>query len=284
MTSLLPPERAPVVFLKLGGSLITDKTRPEIARVDVLDQLAAELQGARTQAPQVRILLGHGSGSFGHAAAARHGTRHGVAGPAGWLGFAEVADAAARLNRIVVGRLLAAAVPVWSIQPSAGAHCTDGQLADWQTGAIELALESGLVPLVYGDTVLDTVRGGTIASTEELFGWLAPRLMPVRIVLAGIVDGVYEGDPLVNPAAAQLPEITPATLPAIAARLGASHGVDVTGGMLSKVSEMCRLVAAQPQTEIRLVSGLRSGAVLQAMLGRDGGGTRIRADVVAART
>ena len=284
MTSLSPPDRAPVVFIKLGGSLITDKTRPEIARVDVLDQLAAELLQARTQAPQVRILLGHGSGSFGHAAAARHGTRHDVNGPAGWLGFAEVADAAARLNRIVVGRLLAAGLPVWSIQPSASARCADGQLADWPTGAIELALERGLVPLVYGDTVLDTVRGGTIASTEELFGWLAPRLAPVRIVLAGIVDGVYEGDPLVNPAAAQVPEITPATLPAIAARLGGSHGVDVTGGMLSKVSEMCRLVAAQPQTEIRLVSGLRSGAVLQAMLGRDGGGTRIRADEGADRT
>ena len=279
MTSQSRPDGAPMVFLKLGGSLITDKTRPETARLDVLDQLAGELQAARTEAPHLRILLGHGSGSFGHAAAARYGTRRGVSGAAGWLGFAEVADAAARLNRIVVERLLAAGVPVWSIQPSASARCHDGQLAVWQSEAIELALERGLMPLVYGDTVLDSVRGGTIASTEELFGWLTPRLTPVRIVLAGVVDGVYDSDPLTNPAAAPIPMITPATLPDIAAQLGGSHGVDVTGGMLSKVSEMCRLAAAHPQMEVRLVSGLRRGALLSALLGSDQGGTRIVAEV-----
>ncbi|MEZ4771154.1 MAG: isopentenyl phosphate kinase [Caldilineales bacterium] len=278
MISPSQPERGPVVFLKLGGSLITDKTRPETARLDVLDRLAGELQTVRQQMPHLRILLGHGSGSFGHAAAARHGTRSGVSSPAGWQGFAEVADAAARLNRVVVGRLLAAGVPVWSIQPSASARCEDGRLVAWQTDAVTLAFERGLVPLVFGDTVLDTVRGGTIASTEELFGWLLPRLLPMRIVLAGIVDGVYDSDPLLNADAVRLPVITPATLPGYAARLGGSHGVDVTGGMLTKVSEMCRLVAAQPGTEVRLVSGLRAGAVLGAILGRDAGGTRILAD------
>jgi len=149
---------------------------------------------------------------------------------------------------------------------------------EWQSDTIESAFGRGLVPLVYGDTLLDTVRGGTIASTEELFGWLLPRLAPVRVVLAGIVDGVYDSDPLLNPDAARLPVITPATLPDYSARLGGSHGVDVTGGMLSKVSEMCRSVADHPQTEVRLVSGLRTGAVLAAILGSDAGGTRIVAD------
>ena len=278
MTNQPLPERGPVVFLKLGGSLITDKTQPETAQLDVLDQLAHELQAARSQAPHLRILLGHGSGSFGHAAAARHDTRRGVNDAAGWLGFAEVADAAARLNRIVVERLLAAGLPVWSIQPSAGARCTDGQLANWQTDVMELAFERGLVPLVYGDTVLDTVRGGTIASTEELFGWLVPVLQPVRIVLAGVVDGVYSGDPMADPSADRIPVITPSSLPAIATKLGGSHGVDVTGGMLSKVSEMCRLVVAHPQMAVHLVSGQRAGAIVGALLGTDSGGTRILAD------
>ncbi|MEI2689972.1 MAG: isopentenyl phosphate kinase [Anaerolineae bacterium] len=265
-----------LVLLKLGGSLITDKTQVEAVQEDVLRRVAGEIVRARQDAPHLRLLLGHGSGSFGHVAARQHGTRAGVQGEQGWLGFAQVADAAARLNRLVAAALLAAGLPVWSVQPSAGLWCRDGVIQAWPSRQIELALAHGLAPLVYGDVALDSGRGGTIASTEELFAWLTPRLRPARIVLAGIVDGVYTADPLLDSAAAPWPLITPSDLPRLRAGLGASHGVDVTGGMLSKVSEMCRLAAGQPGLEVRLVSGLRVDAVYDALLGRAAsGGTRI---------
>lgn len=265
-----------LVFLKLGGSLITDKTQVEVVQEDVLRRVAGEVARARRDAPQVRVLLGHGSGSFGHVAARQHGTRAGVQGEQGWLGFAQVADAAARLNRLVVAAFLQAGVPVWSLQPSASALASDGVLAAWPSQQIELALSRGLAPLVFGDAVLDSVRGGTIASTEELFAWLAPRLRPQRIVLAGTVDGVYSRDPLLDPTAQPWPEITPGDLPRLRASLGGSHGVDVTGGMLSKVTDMGQLVAGQPDLEVRLVSGLRRDAIYHAILGADSAcGTRI---------
>ncbi|MCB0230101.1 MAG: hypothetical protein KDH90_13425, partial [Anaerolineae bacterium] len=86
------------------------------------------------------------------------------------------------------------------------------------------------------------------------------------------------GDPMADPSADRIPVITPSSLPAIATKLGGSHGVDVTGGMLSKVSEMCRLVVAHPQMAVHLVSGQRAGAIVGALLGTDSGGTRILAD------
>jgi isopentenyl phosphate kinase len=265
-----------LVFLKLGGSLITDKTQVEAVQPDVLRRVAGEVARARRDAPHLRFLLGHGSGSFGHVAARLHGTRAGVPSEQGWLGFAQVADAAARLNRLVVAALLEAGVPVWSVQPSAGVMCQDGAITAWPGQQIELALDHRLAPLIFGDAVLDSVRGGTIASTEELFAWLAPRLRPARIVLAGTVDGVYSSDPLLVTAAEPWPEITPGDLPRLRASLGGSHGVDVTGGMLSKVTEMCQLVADQPGLEVRLVSGLRPDAIYHALLGaEDAGGTRI---------
>lgn len=269
-------DHSPLVLLKLGGSLITDKTRPETALPAVLAQLAQEIAQVRRAAPELRIVLGHGSGSFGHMAARRHGTRGGVHGPAAWLGFAQVADAAARLDRLVVAALLAEGIPVWAVQPSAGGWCVDGQMATWATEVVAMALARGLVPLVYGDAMLDRARGGTIASTEELFAWLVEHLAPDRIVLAGTVDGVYDDDPLSNPAARRWPEITPADLPRLSASLGGSHGVDVTGGMLSKVTEMVNLVQAHAGLRVRLVSGLRPGAVMAALLDQpDAGGTLI---------
>ena len=37
-----------LIFLKLGGSLLTDKTRPQALRGDVLARLASEIAGALT--------------------------------------------------------------------------------------------------------------------------------------------------------------------------------------------------------------------------------------------
>ena len=54
----------PVVLVKLGGSLITRKDRPDTARREVIARLAAEIAEAW---PRVAgsLVLGHGSGSFG---------------------------------------------------------------------------------------------------------------------------------------------------------------------------------------------------------------------------
>jgi len=72
--------RSELVFLKLGGSLLTDKTQVEAVQEDALRRVAGEVSRACQDAPHLRLLLGHGSGSFGHVAARQHGTRAGVQG------------------------------------------------------------------------------------------------------------------------------------------------------------------------------------------------------------
>ena len=123
------------IFLKLGGSLITNKRQPETARLDVIQRLALEIAEVRRQNPALRLVIGHGSGSFGHLHAKRYGTRAGVQTPEQWYGFTATADAVARLNRIVVNALLSAGVPAWSIQPSAihwRKRCLSRSSGAWQ--------------------------------------------------------------------------------------------------------------------------------------------------------
>src|SRR5205823_6527022 len=135
--------------------------------------------------------LGHGSGSFGHYAAVQSGF-----GSGGVRGFPETAAAAARLNRIVVDACLEAGLPVAGFPPSASAVCADGALIDLAVFPIEIALRTLLVPVVFGDVAFDRTRGESIASTEMVFAYLARRLQPARIVLAGQVGGVFTADPL----------------------------------------------------------------------------------------
>jgi len=255
------------VFLKLGGSLITDKAREATARLEVIERLAGEIREALEARPSLGLVLGHGSGSFGHFVGRRYGVREGVKGPEGWKGFAETAAAAARLNRIVTDALLAKGVPVFSLQPSASLLCRNGSIIRWAWEPVEMALREGLVPLIYGDVALDEERGTTIVSTEELFCYLAERMTPERILLAGEVDGVFTADPLQDPEAQLVPEITPSQVGGLATLLPGSYGPDVTGGMAQKVYLMLDLVRKMPGTTVLIMSGRVPGNVKRALLG-----------------
>lgn len=249
-----------LILLKLGGSLLTDKAGVEALRPAVLSRLAQEVQAARTERPEMQLVVGHGSGSFGHVAAAKHGTAQVVRSAAQWHGFAEVSAAAARLNRLVTEALLEAGVPALSLQPSASATCEDGALVQLAGEPVQMALEAGLVPVVYGDVAFDRVRGGTIISTEKILSFLARDLEPAWLLLAGETEGVYNGLGEVTP------QITPETLPALESALGGSRGTDVTGGMDSKVRAMLALVEAHPGLRVSVFSGLEAGRLQQALL------------------
>jgi isopentenyl phosphate kinase len=266
-----------LAFLKLGGSLITDKQREASLRPEIVVRAAQEVRRALRQEPGLSLVLGHGSGSFGHFAARRAGLM--TAGPRNWPGFAETGAAAARLNRLVTDIFLGEGVPVVALQPSASAGCVDGRLRTLAVEPLRAVLAGGCVPVVYGDVAVDARRGYTIISTEQIFAYLAACLEPDRIVLAGQVPGVLTADPRRHPDARLIPRITPATLSAVEHQLGGSAGVDVTGGMLTKVCEMLRLVERWPRLEVRLVSGLEPGMIERALLDDDfAAGTVLRAD------
>jgi isopentenyl phosphate kinase len=267
---------AELIFVKLGGSIITDKVKAASARPEVIERLAAEVQAAQQADLGLRILLGHGSGSFGHVAGQEHHIRQGIGEDGNWWGYAETGAAAARLNRIVVDAVLRVGVPVLSVQPSASARCRGGKLVSMEAYPIYEALRHRLVPLIYGDVAFDEEQGCTIISTENILVYLARELRPARIVLVGEVDGVYDRDPLLYPAAQRIARITPGTFSQIEAQLGGSRGVDVTGGMLSKVREMVALVADGVTQRVDLISGWREGALTRALLDAEAaGGTAI---------
>ena len=253
-----------LVFLKLGGSLITDKLRPRTSRPDVIHRLAGEIAQAIHENPHLRLLVGHGSGSFGHVPAQKYQTRRGVFSPEGWTGFAEVWKEAAALNRIVMDALHTAGLPAIALPASAGLTAEAGQAAQWNLEPLSMALQAGLLPVVYGDVIFDRQRGATIFSTEQLFAHLARILKPAGILLAGIEDGVWVD----FPACTQwIERITPLNIAQVSAALGSSVGTDVTGGMQHKVQEMLALVEELPGLQVRIFSGAKPGLVAQALLG-----------------
>lgn len=240
-----------LVFIKLGGSLITDKDSPETARPDLIRALLGLIRSELARDPRLHILLGHGSGSFGHFAANQYHTREGVRTRLDWLGYQAVWHSARRLNQVVVEQAALAGLPVISFPPSATVVTANHAITEWPLTGLRLALQHGLVPLVYGDVVPDTAIGGTILSTEDLFSHLAGELRPNLILLAGVEEGVYQDYPDNKLLLTHI-----STDDADPASLGGSKSVDVTGGMLSKVRLMQALVRQQPGLQVRIFSAL----------------------------
>jgi isopentenyl phosphate kinase len=257
-----------LIFLKLGGSLITDKTRPYTARVDKIEQLAAEISSSLNRDPSLQILLGHGSGSFGHQPASRYNTRRGVSGADSWRGFTEVWYQASELNRIVAAALRQAGLPALTLSPAASVTARDGKPAAWDVRPLLNALSNGLLPVIHGDVAFDETLGGTILSTESLFSYLAPILKPFRILLAGSEEGVWADFPKRE---VFLDEITPDSLPNLLESLGGAAGADVTGGMRSKVTDMIALVEVVPGLEVQIFSAEDPDTLGRALAGKNPG-------------
>jgi isopentenyl phosphate kinase len=260
-----------LLFLKLGGSLITDKTRQYTARLDKLDSLAAEIASILSDDPELHLILGHGSGSFGHSDAGYHATRLGVYTHDDWRGFTEVWYQAAILNRLVMDALHRADLPAVTLSPAASVTAHDGSVFRWDIYPIQAALSNNLIPVVHGDVAFDEIRGGTILSTEELFAHLARQLHPQHIFLAGLEAGVWQDFPSRE---CLVREITPGDISHLTMGVGAASGTDVTGGMESKVTGMLALVEEIPDLDIWIFSGEQPGNIHRAILG-DNPGTRL---------
>ncbi|HOX42407.1 MAG TPA: isopentenyl phosphate kinase [Myxococcota bacterium] len=255
------PERC---LVKLGGSLITDKSRPYTLRAGVLERLAREIHQARLERP-LALVLGHGGGSFPHVSASRYRTAEGAVDDRSWEGFLRVHADAALLNAQVCRALELGGERPFPLAPSAGATARAGRIERWDTRPLELLLQAGVLPVVYGDVLVDEAQGCAIASTEELFRWLARALRPTRVLLVGKVDGVLDGR------GALLPEISQADLPRVRADLRPSDGAaDVTGGMLHKVER-----TLETGVPTLILNGLVPDRLRLALLGEDVPGTRV---------
>lgn len=262
----------PLVFIKIGGSLITDKNKPFSVKARALAIICDEVKKAQASGKQ--LVVGHGAGSFAHVPAKKYQTHKGVQNEESYRGIAEVADVAAQLNRIVIKALLDAGVNAVSISPLSTMVAENHKLKTICTNSIEEALRLNLLPVVYGDQILDTVVGCTIFSTETVLGYLALHLKEKgyqieRMIHCGQTNGVYDEN------GQTIPVITPNTIDMYAAAIGGSGGTDVTGGMEHKVMETLEL--AKQGIPGLIIDGIEHGTLSEAIEGKEVLGTKILA-------
>jgi len=260
-----------LTLLKLGGSLITKKTEVSTANALMLQSACEQIAKAIKDYPDLKLIVGHGSGSFAHQAGAKYQTINGLTPGSSsadrkffWHGFFEVYQQAHLLNEFVLKAMYQAGIPAINFPPAALVTTSNRKVVKWEIENIKIALDNGLVPIIFGDVIMDQAIGGTILSTEDLFEYLTHQLSPSRILLAGVEEGVWAD----YPANQNLIEVIDhQSIPQLQKALGGSNAIDVTGGMKSKVNQMLDLTAKYPELTARIFSGMDSDHIYKALAG-----------------
>jgi len=260
----------PLIFIKIGGSLITDKTKPFTLKKKALSKICQEIKQAIKSGRQ--LIIGHGAGSFAHFPAKKYQTHKGILGKGSYRGIAEVADVAAQLNRIVVRKLIETGVKAVSISPLSTMTARNHKLDKLCSESVEELLRLNLLPVLYGDQILDARIGCTIFSTEKVLGYLALHLKKKgykieRMIHCGQTNGVYDED------GKTIKKIDSQNFKQLKSVLGKSGGVDVTGGMIHKVEEA--LFLAKQGIPGLIIDGIENGTLSKAVKGEKVLGTRI---------
>ncbi|MCI4360057.1 MAG: isopentenyl phosphate kinase family protein [Thermoplasmata archaeon] len=247
------------VIVKLGGSVITRKREVERVRPKILVRLAEEV----AENPTVPIILLHGAGSFGHPAAARWGlARPPAAGATSRdrrRGAAIVGAEVRRLHGKVLAALLDAGADPISVPASALAENHEGRLVRFAHAPFARALESGGMPVSFGDVVPDSAWGFSILSADTIALELARTHGASRVVFVSDVPGVLR-DPLHGNEIVR--ELTAETADALQS---SERAPDVTGGIAGKVRAMLEIAALG--VDAGLISGLSDGALSRAIRG-----------------
>lgn len=267
-----------VTLIKLGGSVITDKSIPNSVRWEVLKRLVQEVKTVMGKSEE-RFVLAHGSGSFAHVPASQYKTKEGFINEQSRLGMAITQDSAAQLNRLIVSELLKQDVPAVSVYVSNSVVLNGGKVASYYDNVLREYLKHDLLPVTTGDVVVDQEKGCGIWSADTILpffaqkfqesGWHVKQLLHVTVT-----PGVYRD--VMHPEKGIFTEISNENKAEVEAAMGEVKGFDVTGGMWAKIQESLTL-AEEYGLETRIISGEIPGTLAKVLLENASLGTRIRA-------
>lgn len=238
-----------VRVLKIGGSILTDKSGERGALTDEIERVAREVASR----PHDLVLV-HGAGSFGHIPARQYGLPQKFSP----VGLRVTHESVVRLNRLLLDALAEAGVESLPIHPLSCLTLSGGRIESFATEPIIRMLEDGIMPLLHGDVAMDLTMRSGIVSGDQLVNYLARALRAEVVAVGCNVDGVlFSGRPMA--------EVKRSDLPLIKSAIGGSAGVDVTGGMKGKLDELLDL--ADMGVSSVIFNASKEGNVVRALRG-----------------
>ena len=248
-----------MILIKLGGSVITDKSQyKKFDRVQA-ERLCREIADSGKEA-----IIVHGAGSFGHVLAKKYSIQNGYSGPEQIQAAAQVHHDAMELGMLMTQTLLDMGIPAASVSPGTCFVMDGGKLVPEYLEPIESLRKIGIMPVTFGDVVMDRTRGFGIVSGDQMMELMAEMFRPERVVFVSDIDGLYTANPKTDPDAELIPAFDAGTLDDVSS---VSDVDDVTGGVRNKMESMLRMCGEG--RDCVLINGTVPGRLLALLKGEE---------------
>jgi len=222
-----------LTIIKLGGALITDKTKPYTLRPKILNQATQEI--AEVLGTCVII---HGVGSFGHVPVIERKLFAGFTDPSQLSDLSQTMVEVFDLRMAVTKAVLAAGLCPVIFLPSNILFMTNGEISGHFSGGLRQFLDLGMSILIGGDMSADSERGFSVCSGDKVMNLLAQLLHPKQVIFATDVEGIFTADPKLDNKAELIPEISLSNIDAYHKLADEAATPDITKGMRGKLEEI----------------------------------------------
>ncbi|MFH1240110.1 MAG: isopentenyl phosphate kinase [Candidatus Diapherotrites archaeon] len=233
-----------LIILKSGGSVCTEKDRNKVkAKIPVIKRVASEIKAAQRK-QKFKLVLVHGAGPFGHQFVHNYGVKNGVkkTNKKQIEGFVRTHNSMEDLNKIFMDVFRKEGLLGFPIQTSACVVQKNKTISKFDTAIIkELLKFENVIPIMYGDMVIDTAKGATVVSGDALISFLAKKLNADLVLLGADLDGIFTADPKKNKKAKLIEKINSKNFKEVLSYVKEASTIDVTRGMKGKLLEIKKI-------------------------------------------
>jgi isopentenyl phosphate kinase len=256
-------------IIKLGGSVITDKSKENCFKHGIFDKLTEQLKKANK-----KTIIIHGAGSFGHIIAKKYELNQGFKNKEQLHGFSLTHAMVQKLNSLVLDSFHKNGISAVSIPPHSVLKLRNHKPSKFDNFIFKEYLDMGFIPVTFGDVVLDEKLGFSICSGDLLIQLLAEHFQPEKAVFVIDEDGLFTSNPKIDKNAKLIEEITLNEMLDLTTSLDAH--VDVTGGMGGKINAIKNI--AELGIETVIVNGNKPDRLYKVLVGEKVKSTNVTGD------
>jgi isopentenyl phosphate kinase len=254
-----------LILLKLGGSLLTEKSRPFSIRKAVVKSAVQQVIDAN-----VKLIVIHGGGSFGHPLAKQYSLTKGVDSsiPNQIFGLTKTHKSMIDFNNFLIDLFLDEKYPVLSIQSSSIFIKNLNKIMTNSLDVIESALDLSILPVLYGDIILDINGSFSIISGDQIILELCKNLKKYnisKVIFTMETDGLYIKDEVDSNNRILVENCKSDELDSLnLANMG--QKIDVTGGIMGKLNSIKKI--CELNIPVQLINGLKKEYIFKSLKGQ----------------